>query len=64
MRAVQMGASDCVSKNSSLHDINLRLQRVINATGVVLHTNLGRAPLAEPAVAALAAAARDAVDLG
>jgi L-seryl-tRNA(Ser) seleniumtransferase len=30
---------------------------VVNATGVVLHTNLGRAPLAGAAVAALAAAA-------
>jgi L-seryl-tRNA(Ser) seleniumtransferase len=40
-----------------------RLQRVINATGVVLHTNLGRAVLAESAVAALTDAARHAVDL-
>jgi L-seryl-tRNA(Ser) seleniumtransferase len=31
-----------------------RLQRVINATGVIIHTNLGRAPLSEAARAAVA----------
>ncbi len=31
-----------------------RLQRVINATGVILHTNLGRAPLSEAARNAIA----------
>ena len=36
-----------------------RLQRVINATGIVIHTNLGRAPMAEAAVEAVTRTARN-----
>ena len=35
-----------------------RLRRVLNATGVIVHTNLGRAPLAESAAQAAAEVAR------
>lgn len=39
------------------------LRRVINATGVVLHTNLGRAPLSEAALAHVKEIARDYCNL-
>jgi L-seryl-tRNA(Ser) seleniumtransferase len=39
------------------------LRRVINATGIVIHTNLGRAPMAEEAVAAAADVARGYANL-
>jgi L-seryl-tRNA(Ser) seleniumtransferase len=38
-------------------DAQPRLRRVINASGVIVHTNLGRAPLADAARAAVAAVA-------
>lgn len=38
-------------------------QRVINATGVVLHTNLGRAPLGAPAIKAITEIAGDYCNL-
>ncbi len=41
-----------------LHDKDLRrLQRVVNATGIVIHTNMGRAPMADAAVSAVSAVA-------
>jgi L-seryl-tRNA(Ser) seleniumtransferase len=39
------------------------LRPVVNATGVILHTNLGRAILAEPAVEALERTARSSVNV-
>src|SRR4051794_9780165 len=40
-----------------------RLRPVINATGIVLHTNLGRAPMAEAAAQAAFQAARGYLNL-
>ena len=44
--------------SQSKTDLGQRLQPVINATGVVLHTNLGRSPMAEQAIAAAQRASR------
>ena len=50
-------ASILVSALEFLEDSCVPAQ-VINATGVILHTNLGRAPLSEAAIAAVCAAAK------
>ena len=39
-------------------ELDRKTRRVVNATGVILHTNLGRAPLSEKAQAALEKASR------
>ena len=45
------------------HGTRASLRRVINATGVILQTNLGRAPLSDRAMAAIADAAADYTNL-
>ena len=44
-------------RDETERDTSLSLRPVINATGVVLHTNLGRAPISETALVHLAVAA-------
>ncbi len=68
MRAAGTAAPD---ETALLADAAARLARArpaalrpaINATGIMLHTNLGRAPLAEEALAAVAEASRGASNL-
>ncbi len=42
----------------SAADVGTRMRSVINATGIILHTNLGRAPLAQAAIERMVEAAR------
>jgi L-seryl-tRNA(Ser) seleniumtransferase len=58
------GAQDDVDLVARARDrLNPSLRRVINATGVIVHTNLGRAPLAPAARAAVARAAQGYANL-
>jgi len=50
--ALALDIRRCLQERSRPH-----LRRVINATGIVLHTGLGRAPLADEALAAISEAA-------
>lgn len=65
-RALLDGSATTVDSEAIAEDACLRalahlrpsLRRVINASGVIVHTNLGRSPLAEEAVEAVASVAR------
>jgi L-seryl-tRNA(Ser) seleniumtransferase len=52
--ALVQGVADAIAAGETSS-----LRRVINCTGVLLHTGLGRAPLAEEAIEAMTEAARD-----
>ena len=70
-RASIAQGNPCASTEYIVESITARAQALsspspsplINATGVILHTNLGRAPLSEEALAAMEQASKDYCDL-
>jgi L-seryl-tRNA(Ser) seleniumtransferase len=56
-QATPLTAGEVVAGSADLLSRPPSLRRVINATGVIVHTNLGRAPLAEEAIAQIAGTA-------
>ncbi len=70
-RAAIADGGDTPSHDAMVADVTGRLEAanraplrpLINATGVILHTNLGRAPLADEAIAAMAEVSRGYSDL-
>jgi L-seryl-tRNA(Ser) seleniumtransferase len=54
-----LGGLSAAVERQLRHSLSYSLQPVINATGVILHTNLGRAPLAAAALDHVRATARD-----